>query len=281
MKDNKQEILMKNNKMIKAKYDLNLIENRAFQLILVRMQQKNEDTLIAEILRKDFEKVLKKDLYKTKKGLTEVLDKLYDAKIYFIDEEGDGKARFINNFKFIENDTKVRIKADAEIYKMLFHYLKGYTPINLPIFFSFKSYYTQRLYEFLRLWTNTKKVINYSIEELRDLLMLKNKYTLYKDFKRRVISIAIQELNEKSLMQIEIKEIKTGRKVTSINFIVKDNDKRKYFQDKENETFNKEQQKKTYKKNYDEPKKLKFNNFDQREYDYDALEKKLLGWDED
>ena len=26
---------------------------------------------------------------------------------------------------------------------------------------------------------------------------------------------------------------------------------------------------------------LKFNNFEAREYDYDSLEKKLLGWDKD
>ena len=34
------------------------------------------------------------------------------------------------------------------------------------------------------------------------------------------------------------------------------------------------------KKNWgSEPKKLRFNNFEAREYDYEALEKKLLGWD--
>lgn len=35
----------------------------------------------------------------------------------------------------------------------------------------------------------------------------------------------------------------------------------------------------TYNKNTQEPSKLKFNNFEGREYDYDSLEKKLLGWD--
>ena len=269
MTKEKSKILMKNNIMVKAKYDLNLIENRAFQLILFNFQKKNEDTLIAEIPRKDFEDILKKDLYKTKKGLNQVLDKLYNAEIYFIDEEGDGKARFINNFKFIENDTKVRIKADAEIYKMLFDYLKGYTPINLPIFFSFKSYYSQRMYEFLRLWSNTKNVVSYTIEELRELLMLENKYGLYKDFKRRVIKVAIDELNEKSLMEISFKENKTGKKVTSIDFIVKDNDKRTYF---------KEDKKKEPLQEKHKDKKLKFHNFEERTYDYDDLEQRLLGW---
>ena len=36
-----------------------------------------------------------------------------------------------------------------------------------------------------------------------------------------------------------------------------------------------------YKSNNNNTKDLKFNNFDQRTYDYDTLEKKLLGWDQD
>ena len=35
------------------------------------------------------------------------------------------------------------------------------------------------------------------------------------------------------------------------------------------------------KNNINEPKPLRFNNFEPREYDYDKLEKKLLGWDDD
>lgn len=35
------------------------------------------------------------------------------------------------------------------------------------------------------------------------------------------------------------------------------------------------------KNNSNEPKPLRFNNFEPREYDYDKLEKKLLGWDDD
>ena len=35
------------------------------------------------------------------------------------------------------------------------------------------------------------------------------------------------------------------------------------------------------KPSYSNDKSLKFNNFEAREYDYDSLEKKLLGWDND
>ena len=34
-------------------------------------------------------------------------------------------------------------------------------------------------------------------------------------------------------------------------------------------------------RNKNDPKPLKFNNFEGRDYDYDSLEKKLLGWDDE
>lgn len=91
------------------------------------------------------------------------------------------------------------------------------------------NYYAQRLYDLLRVWSGTKQIINYEVEELKELLQIEEKYNLYADFKRRVILPVIKELNDTGYFLIDIKENKVGRKVESIDFIVKDLDKRKYF----------------------------------------------------
>ena len=272
MDEAKQEILIKNNIMVKAKYNLNTVENKVFQLILFNLQKQNKDTMLAEIPKRDFQSILNKDVYKTTKGISNILVKLRKADIWFIKNNKWGNYGFINGFSYDEDTQEFTIKADAEIYKMLFDYLKGYTPVNLAIFFGFKSYYTQRFYELLRLWSNAKTKINYTVDELRDLLMLNEKLKAYSDFKKRIITPAVKELNEKSLMKIDIKEHKMGRKVISIDFMVTDNDKRKYFEDLDNKNDKKEVE-------YNPAKKLKFKNFDEREYDYNELERKLLGWE--
>ncbi|MGL5723220.1 hypothetical protein, partial [Cetobacterium sp.] len=58
---------------------------------------------------------------------------------------------------------------------------------------------------------------------------LEGKYGDYNTFKRRVILPAIKALVDIGCFEIDIKENKVGRKVDSIDFIVKDLDKRKYF----------------------------------------------------
>jgi plasmid replication initiation protein len=59
--------------------------------------------------------------------------------------------------------------------------------------------------------------------------MLEESYPQYANFKRRVILPAIKELNETGYFEIDIKENKVGRRVDSIDFVVRDLDKRKYF----------------------------------------------------
>ena len=92
----------------------------------------------------------------------------------------------------------------------------------------------------------------------------------FSNFRRRIIEPVITELKEKELLDIyKVEYIKTGRKVTSIKFYVKDLEPRTY--------------KFETKKDFDKPKKevSSFANFTQRKYDYDKLEKQLLGWVDD
>ncbi|WP_338079536.1 replication initiation protein [Clostridium haemolyticum] len=59
------------------------------------------------------------------------------------------------------------------------------------------------------------------MHELKELLQIKDLYSLYGDFKRRVIVPAIKELNKTGFFEIDFREVKKGRKVISIDFLVK------------------------------------------------------------
>ena len=72
-----------------------------------------------------------------------------------------------------------------------------YAPLNLNIVSKFKSFYSQRLYELLRLWSRTGQTIikEFSVENLRFILAVEDKYPEYKNFKQRVLNQAIKEIN--------------------------------------------------------------------------------------
>lgn len=231
-----QRVLMKDNLLIRTKYDLTLVENRLYTLILYKFQKEGE-VLKCTITPEEAREVIKKKSDNSVKGIGEILDKLSTKKIWIEEKKANGinskwhKYNLLNGCTYDDEFKTFEVQATAFIYELIKKKFDngGYTPINMNIFLTLGNYYSQRLYDLLRLWSNSKTVINYSVDELKELLMVTDKYQLYGDFKRRVITPAVKGLNECGAFDIEIKEIKEGRKVVSIDFMVKDLDKRKYF----------------------------------------------------
>ena len=234
--DNK--ILMKHNSLIKAKYNLTLVQNRVFELLLYKFQKEKDGILSCEVCREELKKLIGKEKKKTVKGISDLLESLRLKEI-LIAEKIEGKNKFkwhrfglINGAIYDEDKDVFIVKATEEIYTLIQNYYdkrEGHTPINLIVKLGMNNYYAQRLYDLIRVWSGTKKIINYEVEELKDLLQINDKYPLYADFKRRVIVPSIKELNKTGYFKIEYTENKLGKKVESIDFIVSDLDKRKYF----------------------------------------------------
>ncbi|MCR8747212.1 replication initiation protein [Romboutsia lituseburensis] len=229
-------VLMKNNMLVKARYSLSLVENRIFLSMLYKLQKRSDGILTCSISHSEFKDIIKFKQKNTVKGILDVLEELRKKPIYFREEKKNKKGNlwgaygFINGYEYDDELGIFNIEASEKIYKLLKEYLKmGYTPVNVQIWLSLNNSYAQRFYDLLRLWSGTKDTVNYKIEEIKELLMLDDKYSKYNDFKRRVILPAIKELNETGYFEIDFKENKVGRKVESIDFIVKDLDKRKYF----------------------------------------------------
>ena len=230
MELNEKNIVMKNNIIIKAKYNISTLENRVFLMLLYKLQRNTEDIIKCEISHDEFKSIIKKKQASSVDSISNLLVNLRKQSIYFKDEEGWGEYGFINGFKYIKSRKTFKIEASKEIHNYIRNYLEtGYTPINLAIFFGLINPNAQRFYDLLRLWSGTKSIINYKIDELKELLMVEGKYERYNDFKRRIIVPAVKELNKTGCFEIDFKENKVGRKVDSIDFIVKDLDKRKYF----------------------------------------------------
>ncbi|MGL5751175.1 MAG: replication initiation protein [Paraclostridium sp.] len=229
------KILMKNNVLVQSKYSLSLNENRLFLLILYKLQKDYDGSMSCDIHYDEFKEVIKRTNDRTIKKISEYLAGLMQKSIFFMEKKKNdklvwGQYNFISGYQFDEETQTFRIDSPKKIYDLLDQYLKtGYTPANLALLFSLKNYNAQRLYDLIRVWSGTKQTITYTVDEIKMYLMLEESYPQYANFKRRVIIPAIKELNDTGYFEIDFKEKKVGRKVDSIDFIVKDLDKRKYF----------------------------------------------------
>lgn len=233
--EEKQEILMKHNDLVKSRYNITLNENRIFIYILYKLQRENKGVLSCEITKEELSRFIKGRTDSSIKGIKNMLTTLRKKEINIKTILDDGSYvwssyGFINGWDYFSKTDIFRIEASERIYVLLHDYLKeGYTPVNLNIWLTLKNSYAQRFYELLRLWSSSKDSINYKVSELRELLILENKYPKYSELRKRVIIPAIEELNSTGYFEISYEENKKGRNVDSVDFIVKDLDKRKYF----------------------------------------------------
>lgn len=236
MKKNENRILMKHNDLVKGKYDTSINSNRVFTYLLYSFQRNTTNgQLELEIKRSELAKLVHGNSDKTIQGIRNILSSLKKKELFLIEEKADGskdyvEGSFINDRIYNDLADTFTITASKRVHDLLHRYLKdGYTPINLEIWLSLKNRYAQRFYDLLRVWTGSKEIINYKVDYLREILLLENKYKQYSDFRKRVLIPAIKELNSTDFFEITYKENRVGRSVSSIDFIVKDLDKRRYF----------------------------------------------------
>ena len=99
---------------------------------------------------------------------------------------------------------------------------KWYTQYQIKEIIGMKSVYGIRLYEILKCDENksrdTKNIFTYEIQKLREMLGCENKYKQIKEFKEKVIEKAISEINDNTDLFVYLDYIKTGRKVTAVQF---------------------------------------------------------------
>lgn len=243
----KKEILLQPNNLIKSRYDFTTIENKLFYKILYNAQKQcnNRPIYHATISTDEFKEFIKRRNDCTEESIKAMLNLFQQSILEFdyINDDGHLKtfgSGLINTYDLNHATNTYEITMHEILYRHITDFIniqgKGYTALNMSLLFTFKGAYTQRFYTLMRLWSreNTEVEIKYNLDELRKFLKLKDDvYPQYKAFKQKVIKRALDEINEKGNMNVEIKEeIRKGRKVDQIIFSVLDYEPRKYFDKK-------------------------------------------------
>ena len=236
MLDNENQILIKkSNDLIEARYRLTLGEQRLVLLLASQIRKDDKDFNYYEIKISDFAEMFG---LKTDKSLYEKVEKiagdLLGKKLYL---KNDGKSFegtvWLSYVKYVSGSGTIKLRFDDCLKPYLLqlkHSINGFTQYKLHTVMSFKSAYSIRLYELLKMevWKSEKLKStqfekSFSLDEYRRILGVdKNAYPIFADFRKRVIDTTVLEISDQTELNIsETKYIKTGRKITGITFIVK------------------------------------------------------------
>lgn len=138
-------------------------------------------------------------------------------KVIEIDNKDIWKAFGIIEQPKIEKGTGMaNFRITKEVWDAILTFSKGWKKFELKTTFEFESVYAMRFYE---LFSNQKKPITYTLDQLKIMFGIEGKYSRGNDFKKYVLDSAQKELNKKSPWSFKYEEIKIGRKLHAINFI--------------------------------------------------------------
>ena len=227
MKINNKEILQ-SYILTTAKYDFSVYEKRIlYRLVelnqhLIEGQKLNDKIVLDNNQAGDISYTLpislflKDDDKNNHKEVKKALESLKRKELTYQDDDTWASLTIIANPKISRYKETVTFTVDKMINDAFLDFSKGFKKYELKTAMEFESVYSMRFYELL---SNQKTPINYSIDTLKEMFQIENKYKLTADFLRYVIEPAKKELDKCSPYTFHYERIKTGRKITGIRFI--------------------------------------------------------------
>ncbi|MGL6341410.1 MAG: replication initiation protein, partial [Waterburya sp.] len=212
------------NRINEARLKMSKAEQRLFLYCVGYVD--NKETRFDETFEmsiKDFADFLELDKKNFYRSMLSTTRDFIGRVIEFYDDEL-GKIRQMGVVTTVDYDlaTKnVHIRINPDLKPYLIGLRSQFTMYSLQEVMQYKSVYSMRIYQILSQWNYQEKV-KYTIEQLRFMLNIEpDEYKLYGDFKRKVLEVAKKEINKSSTLKFSYSEIKTGRKVTTIEFKIK------------------------------------------------------------
>lgn len=228
MKNN--ELVSKSNTLIEASYTLNLVAQRLIVLAIIKARNQGELSKVGGIHRItaiEYRAYFGCALPMAYESLQSACKSLYESEFVWLgkDEQGDPQkntSRFVQRATYNEGKGFVEVMFGNDIIPLITRLSKEYTEYELIQIRNLNSVYALRVFEMLMQWKILGKTPLVTIEDLRSRLGIAgHQYKLMSNFKKRVLDLAINEINEHTDITASYKQHKQGKAITGFTFIFK------------------------------------------------------------
>ncbi|GAB1672060.1 replication initiation protein [Mannheimia haemolytica] len=214
--------ILKANSFVQASYSMTLDEMRILSLTLGVFNPKNPskrgfDFTVADFC-KNFPDVNPDIAYTQVRNAVLKISKRW---VTLVDNEHElTEVALIHKRSYFKKEGRFYIEFHDELIPYISKLHDNYTKYQLMNIGAFSSTHAIRLYELCSQYRKTGWRQT-SLDDLKDWLQVKDKYALFKDFKKRVLSPSINEINTKSDLLVDIEPIKRGRTIVALKFTIK------------------------------------------------------------
>lgn len=228
----KKELVVKSNRIVEASYRLTLNEQRIILYSICRAREEQKGlfpdlpvTITAETFAKQFPSIDKSNVYGQMK---DAMNALYSRSVTIHDTDlATGlprvkETRWISEKAYIDGAGHIQVVFTPKVIEHITRLESEFTSYALEKVGNMTSAHAIRIYEMLAQYREigTREL---NLKWLRDALQIEpHEYKLTADFKRKILDIAVTQINDHSDLKVSYSDKKTSRAITDFVFKIKD-----------------------------------------------------------
>jgi len=224
----KNSLVVKDNALINASYNLELTEQRLIMLAIINARESGQgisaDSKL-EIHASDYAKLFNVSSDASYKALREAVNNLFNRQFSYTAEYkktgkiGVVRSRWVSRIFYVDDLALLEITFAPDVVPLITRLEEHFTKYEAKQVAHLTSKYATRLYELLIAWREVGKVPLLELSEFRNRLgLIDNEYTAMSDFKKRVLEPSIKQINEHTDITVTYEQHKKGRIISGFSF---------------------------------------------------------------
>lgn len=225
-----KKIVVKDNALMNASYNLDLVEQRLILLAIVEARESGKGINTFDPLTVHAESYVGQ--FGTTRqaaylALKSACDDLFARQFSYqeINKRGNienVKSRWVSEIRYIDNEATVKLIFAPAIVPLITRLEEQFTKYELDQISNLTSAYAVRLYELLVTWRSVGKTPIIDLHDFRKKIGVEDtEYKRMELFKRRVLEPSIFQINEHTDITVKYEQHKKGRSISGFSFSFK------------------------------------------------------------
>jgi len=224
----KNGLVVKDNALINASYNLELTEQRLIMLAIINARELGQGITAdskLEIHASDYAKLFNVSPDASYKALKEAVNNLFNRQFSYTAEYkrtgkvGVVRSRWVSRIFYVDDLALLEITFAPDVVPLITRLEEHFTKYEAKQVAHLTSKYATRLYEILIAWREVGKTPIFELQQLRKNLGVEdNEYQRMHHFKSRVLETAITQINEHTDIKATYEQHKQGRTITGFSF---------------------------------------------------------------
>jgi len=224
----KNGLVVKDNALINASYNLELTEQRLIMLAIINARESGQGITAdskLEIHASDYAKLFNVSPDASYKALKEAVNNLFNRQFSYTAEYkrtgkvGIVRSRWVSRIFYVDDLALLEITFAPDVVPLITRLEEHFTKYEAKQVTHLTSKYATRLYELLIAWREVGKTPIFELQQLRKNLGVEDdEYHRMHHFKSRVLETAISQINEHTDIKATYDQHKQGRTITGFSF---------------------------------------------------------------